>query len=155
MSFQIINPTADIAIIALLIAVFNIILQLKFGKWKESRRIQKEIKEKNKRLMELLKKGDEKSKKEADELQKQILADTFKPMQNMTKPMLINLAVIVIIWPVIGATYSQAGYLISIPWDIPILGAKWGWLKWYIVTAFVFSGIINLILGKLEEKGMI
>ena len=155
MSFQIINPVIDIAAFAVILAVISIAVQIKFLGWKKTRVLQKSIQEKNKKAMELMKKGDAQSKKEADEIQKQVMQDMSEQFKNLPKQMIISLIIFLPPFTLIRMYYGDSGYLIQLPWDIPILGAKWGWLKWYFVTGFIASILLNTILGKLEEKGKI
>lgn len=155
MSFQIINPTIDIMIIAFLLSLLSIAIQVKFLNWKETRRIQKSTQEKNKKVMELMKKGDEHSKREADELQKQIMQDMQLQFKNMPKQLIVNMIVFLPPFMLIRELYSSAGYLMTIPFDIPLLGAHWGWFKWYAVCSLIFGLIMNAIISKLEEKGKI
>ena len=155
MSFQIISPTIDITIIAFLLSLLSIAIQVKFLNWKETRRLQKSTQEKNKKVMELMKKGDEHSKREADELQKQIMQDMQLQFKNMPKQLIVNMIVFLPPFMLIGELYLSAGYLMTIPFDIPLLGARWGWFKWYAVCSLIFGLIMNTIISKLEEKGKI
>lgn len=155
MSFQIINPTVDIVIIAFLLSLLSIIIQVKFLNWKETRRLQKSTQEKNKKAMELMKKGDEHSKREAEEIQKQIMQDMQLQFKNMPKQLIVNMIVFLPPFMLIRELYSSAGYLITLPFDIPILGMHLGWFKWYAICSLIFGLIMNTVLGKLEEKGKI
>lgn len=155
MSFQIINPTIDIIMFAAILGAVSIIVQIKFLNWKKTRQLQRSIQEKNKKAMELMKKGDEHSKKEAEELQKQVMADMGEQFKNLPKQMIISLIIFLPPFTLIRIYYGDSGYLVHLPWDIPLLGAKWGWLKLYFVSGAIISLALNFIIGKLEEKGMI
>ena|SRR3989338_9324166 len=153
MSFQIISPAIDIAVIAVALAIISMLVQIRFLNWKKTRQLQGSIKEKNKKAMELMKKGDESSKREAEELQKQVMQEMQAQFQNMPKQLIVSMIIFLPPFLLIQNLYSSAGFIITLGFEVPLLGAKWGWLKWYFVCAFISGIVINAIVSKLEKKG--
>lgn len=162
MSFQIISPTVDIAIIACALAVISMAIQVKFLDWKKTRRMQKSVQEKNKKVMELMKKGDEHSKKEAEELQRQLMQEMSEQFKNLPKQMIVSLVIFLPAFALIKFLYEGAGALLTLPIDFTLDVvlfktnlATWGWFKWYALCGFITAMALNIILGKLEERGKI
>jgi len=162
LSFHIISPAIDIAIIAIVLAVLSMAIQIKFLDWKKTRRMQKSVQEKNKKVMELMKKGDEHSKKEAEELQRQLMQEMSEQFKNLPKQMIISLVIFLPAFALIRYLYEGAGALLTLPIDFTLDAvifktnlATWGWFKWYALCGFVASIVLTTVLGKLEEKGKI
>jgi len=126
------------------------------------------MKEKQAKIKELMKKDDEKSKKEMDGLQKEMFEEMNETMQGSMRYMMFSLPVFFGAFFVMGQFYG--GLLFEAPFLVPKfehffflnpltwIPVGWsietGWLKWYFITYLITSiaiGIAMKIRGKLTE----
>ncbi|MFH1751343.1 MAG: EMC3/TMCO1 family protein [archaeon] len=142
------NPTIDIAIFGILLALISLLVQRKLVDRKLMKSIQKSMKEKQKKIKELSKEGHEKNKTEIDRLQKEMLEDSSRMMKGSMKHMLV---IAVIFFPVFW--FISTNYDGSITPIGEFMGFK-GHYTWYIavsITASIAMNIIFKIIDKVKE----
>ncbi len=155
----------EISLIALAVVVISKILQSKMIDKKKQKAAQAQMKEKQKKIKELMKNGDEKSKNEVDRLQKEMLEDMNATMQGTMKYMLFSMPLFFGAFFILGSLYG--GILFNAPIMLPKFqgffflnpftwipvgwGYETGWLKWYFIIYLIASIIIAVTL-KIREK---
>ncbi|MEM4261730.1 MAG: EMC3/TMCO1 family protein [Candidatus Diapherotrites archaeon] len=170
---QLVNPMVDIAIISSVLALLSSIIQNKVMNKKQMKADQEKLKEKNKRMRELMTKNDEKSKNELESLQNEVLEIMQKMMQGTLKFTMISMVFFLPAFWLLSSLYGEAviGLPFPVPWfgnfdlfnistwnNLIILYDKTNYLGWYILIYLVFSLIIrffeNRILEKVDSKGV-
>lgn len=156
MSFVIVSPIADIALYAFVLALVSQWLQYKFFDRKGQMARQKEMKEKQQEMNELMKKGDAISQKKAEEIQKEMMQLLGKSMEGMPKQMIISMAVFLPPFAAIGYLYGET--IVSLPFSIPWFngqGLYWvtttNWVGWYVLCSLVFALILSALIGKWDK----
>lgn len=144
------DPTIEIAVIAIVATVINLAVQHRFFHRKELLQSQENMRHNQKRMMELMKKEDKKSKEEAEKIQQEMMDQTFK----MLNPMQM-VASLVVFAPLLWY-FHEAYDLVAIP--LPFLFPWWdnglvwlthtSWFGWYFLVVMVFM----LVLAPLEKK---
>jgi uncharacterized membrane protein (DUF106 family) len=132
-------------------------MQSKLINKEEAKRQQASMKEKQKRINELLKKNDEASKREMDSLQKEMLESMNAMMQGNMKYMMYSMIVFLPAFAIIGFLYGKE--VISLPFPVPLfhrnlsfeLTSRLSWIWWYIYGSLVSSLVISAIM-KIVEK---
>ena len=163
--WQWINPTADIALISVGVALISMALQVRFTDRKKMKSLQKDMKERQKKMRELAGKTDGNSIAELKKLEQemtQALSESMKhSMQSMMKVLPLSLPLI-LVWFVLAANYSLMA--IWIPFPFTLVKSLWafitpgttlntiGWVWWYVICAFVASIVINAVLTRIEER---
>ncbi|MEM4364095.1 MAG: EMC3/TMCO1 family protein [Candidatus Diapherotrites archaeon] len=170
---QLVNPMVDIAIISSVLALLSSIIQNKVMNKKQMKADQEKLKEKNKRMRELMTKNDEKSKNELESLQNEVLEIMQKMMQGTLKFTMISMVFFLPAFWLLSSLYGEAviNLPVPVPWfgnfdlfnistwnNLIILYDKTNYLGWYILIYLVFSLIIrffeNRILEKVDSKGV-
>jgi uncharacterized membrane protein (DUF106 family) len=156
-SFVIVSPMADIALYAFILACLSQWLQYRFFDRKGQIARQKEMKEKQKELNELLKKGDVESQQKAEAAQKEMMELLSKSMTGMPKQMIISMAIFLPPFAVIGWLYGEI--IINLPFAIPWFngtGLYWAtttnWVGWYVLCSLVFAIVLGIIIGQVEKR---
>lgn len=151
------NPMLEIALVSVVMVGVSQILQRKLMDKKGMKEGQERIKEKQKRIKELLGKEDLKSKEEVERLQKEMMEIMQKTMKGTMKHMLVSFPIFILVYWGLGATYS--GMLIDLPTAVPVIHRNFSfeitssisWLWWYIYTSFSLSIAFNIVL-KIVKK---
>jgi len=152
------NPLTGIPVIAVGIALVSQFLQRKLDDRKKMKENQAAIKEKQKTMKELLAKGDDASKKQADALQLEMLQMMNESMQGTMKYMLFSFPLFIGIWWVLGFIYFEQ--IITLPVALPIMHRdlsfeitnEISWIWWYIYSMLAISLIINLVLKAIDKR---
>jgi len=148
MVFQVISPTVDIALLALLVSVVSIVVQYKFLDRKKMNEMQKQMKENQKRMMELLKREDDKAKKELKQIEQEMNRALNEVMKNSMKGMMVAFIYLPILWalPAYADSTLPVGevnvWLLHLP----------NYYAYYIISAIVFSLIANTVWTQVIDK---
>jgi uncharacterized membrane protein (DUF106 family) len=120
---------------------------------------QREMKRIKAKLAKYQEKAREAQKKnnmsEFKKLNKEIMSLQSKMMANSFKPMIFTMIPIILIfswlrhYDYLAAYIKTNGYLVSLPFSLPIWGSKLNWLGWYILCSIPISTLIKKIF-KLE-----
>ncbi|MFH0954944.1 MAG: EMC3/TMCO1 family protein [Candidatus Micrarchaeota archaeon] len=155
-----INSVIDIAAISLAMAIVSRYLQHRFGKRNEMVAIQAQMKEKQKQIQELYKKGDEASKKKADKIQAEMMEHMNTMMSANMKVMMVSMVVFLPALWALSVWYSSAPVNLPFPFLIahqggPLfiwfeIGTKTSWLWWYISISLISSIVIGFVLKQLK-----
>ncbi|MEM4256968.1 MAG: EMC3/TMCO1 family protein, partial [Candidatus Diapherotrites archaeon] len=105
---QLVNPMVDIAIISSVLALLSSIIQNKVMNKKQMKADQEKLKEKNKRMRELMTKNDEKSKNELESLQNEVLEIMQKMMQGTLKFTMISMVFFLPAFWLLSSLYGEA-----------------------------------------------
>ena len=91
--------------------------------------------------------------KELNKLNQEMMGVQTKMMSNSFKPMLYTMVPIIIIFSWLGkyeyikSFIETNGYLVSLPFALPIWGSKLEWLGWYILCSFAISPLIKKVFN--------
>lgn len=113
-----------------------------------------------KKLKEKLAKYQEKAKaakqkndtKQLNKISKEMMGLQSTMMSKSMKPMLYTMLPIIIIfgwlrqYPDLQNFVEARGYLVMLPFVLPVFGAKLGWLGWYILCSFPASSLMRKAL---------
>lgn len=154
------NSVIDIALISIGMAIVSRFLQHRFGKRNEMVAVQAQMKEKQKQIQELYKKGDDASKKKADELQSEMMQSMNTMMGANLKVMVISMIVFLPALWALNEWYSKAPVIL--PFDFLIahrggpffiwfeIGTVTTWLWWYIAVSLIASVVLGFVLKQLK-----
>lgn len=156
-----VNAGIEIAIFSVILAGVSHWLQIRFGNKKEVNQIQGEMKKKQARLKELLKKKDEKSKQEAETVQNEMMKDMNKVMGSSTKVMLLSMIVFIPALAILAAWYN--GSVIQSPFPFVVFhrgidwmpvsfewSTKFNWISWYFWWSLVGSIVLGMVFKKMK-----
>ena len=168
---MVISPMVDIVGISLALSIVSQIVQKKFMNRDEMKKHQESMKEKNKRMKELIGKDDHKSKNELEALEKEMLESMQKMMNGSMKVMIASSVVFLPAYWLLGHFYGTAviDLPIPIPWFVQGFNlfdtATWkgiieiyhqtNWLGWYLLTYLLFSMAMNAIVDFIKKKGVV
>jgi len=161
-----ITAALDIALVAAGIVVASRLLQNRLIDKEKQKASQKNMKEKQAKIKELMRNGDEKSKKEMERLQTEMLQEMSETMQGSMRYMMFSLPIFFGVWFVLG--YFYGNMLIDAPFLVPKFNGffmfnpfTWipvgwnmqsGWLKWYFISYLLISITLGIVL-KIREIG--
>ncbi len=151
------NAMLEIALVSIAMVAISQILQRKLMDKKGMKEGQGKIKEKQKRMKELLGKEDQKSKEETERLQGEMLEIMNKTMKGTMKHMLVSFPIFILVFWALSATYS--GTLVELPVAVPVIHRNFSfeitssisWLWWYIYTSFSISIAFNIVLKIIKK----
>ncbi len=116
----------------------------------------KRLKARMSKIQEELKDAQKKgSAKEVNKLQSEMMRNSGEMWRNSTKPMFFTMVPIILIFAWLGKyEYLRLyvvhnGYVAMLPFALPFIGDRLGWLGWYILTSFATSPLIRK-LTKME-----
>jgi len=152
------NAIVEIALGSVAITLISNWLRGKLTDVKKQKIQQQQMKENQKRISELAKRGDEASKKELEKLQTESLESMNAMMQGNMKYMLFSMPLYLVFFWVLGEAYGSQ--TITLPFPLPVIHRDWSfeitqtisWLWWYIYSAMVAGIIINAITNALEKR---
>lgn len=145
------DPTIVIFGIAFFISGISSILNKKVMSTPKAKELKEKMKEVNKlrqEIMQAQKSGDQKKAegltKKGWEIQSKYLSEHTRLM---LRPMLVSFLLVLLILPVLSATYGSQ-IVATVPEIIPFVGGKGlSWLWWYIISSLSLSVIVRKILG--------
>jgi uncharacterized membrane protein (DUF106 family) len=143
------NPAMDLVVVSALFAVISQVVKLVFGNRKETRRVQKSMKEKNKELKELMKKG-EQSKNDVERVQKEMMELSTSTMKNMPKLMIVNMIVFLPLFGLVSHAYN--GTKVALFYPLNLIWAEGDWFWFYVMCSFLISMVVNHVLNTYDEK---
>lgn len=139
----------DLVVISALFAVISQTLQLILGNRKETRRVQKNMKEKNAELKELMKKG-ESAKNDVERVQREMMELSTSTMKNMPKLMIVNMIVFLPLFGLVSHAYN--GTKINLFFPLNMVWAQGDWFWFYVMCSFLISMVVNHVLNTYDEK---
>jgi uncharacterized membrane protein (DUF106 family) len=156
------NPILEITVVCLGLAIFSQVISRKFRKKSGAAEKQALIKEKQKKMKELIKKNP--NDKEIDKIQKETMEIMQGMMSETYKQMFFTLPVfLVVYW---GLGFFFGGELLLSPIAYPKLTApdfgvftfEMGYQRFYFFTYMIFSILIAIVLkfvdNKIKNKGI-
>ena len=151
--FAIFGPTIDILLLSIGIAIVSQLFQIKFTDRKKMRTMQKEMKEKQKKMRGLSGKTDGNSLAELKKLEQEMMQSLNESMKHsmssMIKLMPLTVIFLFVYW-LLGSTYGK----IAVPtlFPISIFKPAMGWIWWYVICVFIASIVINVVTNAIENK---
>ncbi len=158
----------EISLVTLVLAFVSQFIQNKFVDRDKMKAKQLEMKEKQKRMKELAGKSDQKSLKELEVLEGELLESMQEMMSGSTKVMVFSLLVFFPAFVLLGHFYSDV--VISLPVPLPWFAegfdlfnvSSWGikfysetnWLGWYFVSYLIITLLINFGRGLLNKSSV-
>jgi uncharacterized membrane protein (DUF106 family) len=137
-------PTVYAVIIMAMCLSFTTTMIYKFGADQDA---MKKLREEQKALNAKVKEVQKEDPEKASKLMSEVLKLTNKQMKMNMKPMMISMIVVVGTFPWLGTVFT--GPVITLPFEIPFLGAEFGWFAVYIVVAILFG------MGLRKKLGMV
>ncbi|MBI2530266.1 MAG: DUF106 domain-containing protein [Candidatus Diapherotrites archaeon] len=151
--WQLINPTIDILLISIGIAAVSQLFQMKFTDRKKMRAMQKEMKDKQKRMRELAGKTDANALAEIKKLEQEMmhaLNESMKhSMGSMIKLMPLTVIFLFVYW-LLGSAYGSSAVPTLFP--ISIVKPAMGWIWWYVICVFIASIVISALTNAVENR---
>ena len=158
---MIVNPMIDILAISAILSIGSTVLRSKFidqGKMKEQ---QKEIKEKQAKMKDLIGKQDQKSKNELEALEKEVLEAMNTMLSSSTKVMMFSMVLFLPAFFLMGLFYEKA--IIDLPIALPWFNSAWNiwdlgtyanfgiqiyqqtnWFGWYFASYLLTTIVITI-----------
>ncbi|PIN98690.1 MAG: hypothetical protein COT90_03115 [Candidatus Diapherotrites archaeon CG10_big_fil_rev_8_21_14_0_10_31_34] len=146
------SAVIDITLLAILVGVISQALQRKLMDKKAQKAKQDGMKEKQKKLKELMSKGDEQSKKEAEKLNMELMHDMKEMFKGMQKFMIASFIVIIPIFYLFVSAYKEETFNVF-GWIVPQFFFP-PHIVWYIISSIGFSIVFNLIMKAVEKSEM-
>jgi len=160
-----VTPVIDIGLITVAVVIISRFLQSKLIDKKKQKQAQKNMKEKQARIKELMKSQDGKSRDEMERLQKELLLEMNETMQGSMRYMMFSLPLFFGAFFVFGHFYGnqvfEAPFLLPkfdnffflnpLTWVPAGWSLETGWLKLYFVT-YLIASILLGIAFKVKEK---
>ena len=151
--WQLINPTIDILLLSIVIAIVSQLFQIKFTDRKKMRAMQKDMKDKQKKMRELAGKTDANAVAEIKKLEQEMMQSLNESMKHsmssMIKLMPLTVIFLLVYW-LLGSTYGKLAVPTLFP--INILKPAMSWIWWYVICVFIASIALNLITNAVENK---
>ncbi|MCD6434091.1 MAG: DUF106 domain-containing protein [Candidatus Diapherotrites archaeon] len=157
---------SGILVIAFIMSAITVFLQYKIGSKQKIKQIQQEIKEKQKRLLELHKENKKEHEATIEKLQKEITSAMGEMMRLNSRFLIISMPLVLIVFIVLKAIYGSRPVIL--PYGIKLLAIDMqfspqfkfkiflsnvlGWLEWYIYAGIISSILMNFIAGKIMQK---
>ncbi len=164
---MIVSPIVDIAVISVGLAAASQFIQDKYVDRDAMKKQQQEMKDRQKRMKELMQKQDPKSKNELESMEKEMLESMQKMMSGSMKVMMWSLVIFLPALAILGFFYGEA--IIQLPIPLPWLSVgfdlfnigTWGimiynetnWFGWYFVAYLAVAILFNV--GKKLMKGKV
>ena len=161
--YSILGPFLDIALAAGAITLALQVLQRKVVDKRLLKRNQEAMKEKQKKLQELIKANA--SKKDIEKMETEMMEAAQASMQGMTKTMMYSLAVSLPVFLFMGWNFSTA--VIALPFPVPFWNAfdvmkpgTWfafklftetSWLGWYALISLGAGIVLNIVFGQMDK----
>lgn len=145
---MLISPAFTLVLVSALFAVISQVMQVTLTNRKELRKTQKEMKEKNNQLKELMKKGDA-SKAEAEQVQKEMMELTTQNMKSLPKMMVANMIVLLPLFWMVSDAYH--GIKFTLPFPLSLIWDQGEWFWVYVLCSFLISMFVNQVLTRYEE----
>lgn len=142
------NPAMDLVVISALFAVISQTVQLVMGNRKETRRIQKNMREKNAELKELMKKG-ESAKNDVERVQREMMELSTSTMKNMPKLMIVNMIVFLPLFGLVSHAYN--GIKVELFFPLNMVWAQGEWFWFYVLCSFLISMVVNHVLNTYDN----
>jgi len=146
------SAVIDITLLAILVGVISQALQRKLMDKKAQKAKQDGMKEKQKKLKELMSKGDEQSKKEAEKLNMELMHDMKEMFKGMQKFMIASFIVMIPIFYLFVSAYKEETFNVF-GWIVPQFFFP-PHIVWYIISSIGFSIVFNLIMKAVEKSEM-
>lgn len=143
------NPAASLVVVSALFAVISQAVQLIFGNRKETRRVQKAMKEKNKELKELMSKGDQTDKSAVERVQKEMMELSTSTMKNMPKLMIVNMIVFLPLFGLVSHAYE--GTKVNLFFPLNMIWAQGDWFWFYVLCSLLISLVVNHVLNEYDN----
>ncbi len=160
-----VSPLIDISLISVALVVASKFLQSKLVDKDRQKAAQQRMKDKQKRIKELMGKQDEKSKREVAKLQKELFEEMGESMQGTMRYMMFSLPLFFGAFFLLGMFYG--GLTFETPFPVPkfegfflLNPLSWipvgwslttGWLKWYFITYLITLIILSIVLKVLKK----
>lgn len=155
MAFNLVNPTIDIALVAVAISLISLLVQRKVMGKGGMKGSQKAMKDKQEKMKELMKRQDEQAKNELHKLEQDMLADSMGMMKkSMTHMVVIMIVVIPAFW-FLAENYKKAKGLPIGDVTLPLFGLIPSVIVWYIVVGIVASIILNFVIGRIDSPKVV
>lgn len=155
MAFVLVNPTIDIALIAVAISLVSLLVQRKVMGKGGMKASQKGIKEKQEKMKELMKRQDEQAKNELQGLEKEMLEDSMKMMKKSMKHMVVVMVLVLPAFWFLAENYKKAAGLPLGDVTLPLLGLIPAVIVWYIVVGIVSSIVLNFVIGRIDNPKVV
>ena len=163
------SPVIEIALVSIVTSTLTQLIQFKFGNRAQLVEQQKKMKETQKRVSELVGKEDEKSKREKESLESEMLESMNTMMKSSMKSMILSFVVVIPVFAFSSSVYENI--VVDLPFPVPWFSTNFNlfnplgwfelynqtnWIGWYVLVSLIFSLLIfNPLMNfykKMKEK---
>jgi len=143
------NALFGVFSISILISAIIMVITAKVMDQKEMKKLKEKLAKYQEKVKAAQKKNDT---KQVNKISKEMMGLQTKMMSQSMKPMLYTMVPIIIIfgwlrqYPDLQNFVEVNGYLVVLPFVLPVFGAKLGWLGWYILCSFPASSLMRKAL---------
>ncbi len=143
------NALFGVFSMSVLISTIIVIITAKAMDQKEMKTLKEKLAKCQEKVKAAQKKNDT---KQLNKMSKEMMGLQSTMMTKSMKPMLYTMIPIIIIfgwirqYPDLQNFTEVKGYLVMLPFVLPVFGAKLGWLGWYIMCSFPASSLMRKAL---------
>lgn len=142
-----VNPTVDLVIVSAGFAVISQVIQVLLLDRKETRRIQKQMQEKNKEYREMISKGNA-SKQDLDRIQAELMELSMGSMKRMPKVMIANMIVFLPLFALVSNVYH--GTKLATFFPINLIWNELDWFWYYVLCSLLISLVVNAVINAYD-----
>ncbi len=145
---QVANVLVGVFTVSSLISVFIVLVTSKVVDQREMKALKAKISQGQEKLKAAQKKGD---LKQAKKLEKEALRRSSEMGRKSMQPMFYTMIPIILVFTWLRnydylVAIAEQGYIVLLPFALPVFGDKLGWLGWYILTSFATSPLVRKLL---------
>lgn len=147
---QAINPVFALQpIISIFIFSFALTLIITLiNRFVVNRKAMKDVKTKMTEIRENLSKAQkEKNTEEINKYMNEYMSINTQYMKQTFKSLIISVVIIMLFLPVVNLKYKGV-VVANLPFSLPVVGTKSGWLLWYFLVSLTTSIIFKKIIGE-------
>ena len=140
-----VSPAVDLVVVAALFTVITQTLQSVLTDRKALRNAQKEMKEKQKRYQEMIKKGNAANPADTENAQKEMMEMMQMSMKSMPKLMIANMIVFIPLYAMVSNVYHGMTVPLYPPFSWVWPQADWFW--YYVLNSLIISLAVNHVIN--------
>lgn len=149
-AFRIISPVFNLEPI-ITISIFSAFLTLAIiliNRFAVNRKLMQDIKSRMVEIREKLSKAQKDGDKEnVNKFLNEYMKTNSQYMKQTFKALLISMVVIILFLPALNMKYKEME-VATLPFSLPIIKNKAGWLFWYILVSLALSVVVKKIIGE-------
>ncbi|MEK6902021.1 MAG: EMC3/TMCO1 family protein [archaeon] len=145
-----VSPAVDLVLVSAGFAVISQTIQLLLLDRKETRRIQKQMQEKNKQYREMISKGEKTNKQDLDKVQAELMELSMGSMKRMPKVMIANMIVFLPLFAMVSNAYH--GMKLETFFPINLIWNELDWFWYYVLCSLIISLVVSSALNWYDTR---